>query len=345
MTPMPKEIAGAVLLVMRAVGKLAKDAKNSQGNYTYASVDTFLEAVNPACAEAGLIVCPIELSADLTTFDTTDSTGKIKTRRQIQFSYNFMLVHESGATWCNERDVRHVAVEAVGAQAYGAAQSYALKQYMRALFQIPTGDEDADAHDRMQATMIRATVSAARAKRETGQHHITIDLGNGVETVAAPDVKERVLSHLESFEDQSSAMEWWQAQTVGREQFYGHSPKLALDLKKAVEKFFTAEDAAREPPGNRWKLTQWSAKCWKAYSNSSRPSTIRWTRSGDGIRPRKQSRSPYPSGSSCTIAERLCGSREVCRRHPPHGSASSPPTALFVPSLESTNEPVPMLRD
>ena len=36
-------------------------------------------------------------------------------------------------------------VPARGAQAFGAAQSYALKQFMRSLFQIPTGDrEDAD---------------------------------------------------------------------------------------------------------------------------------------------------------------------------------------------------------
>lgn len=244
MQPMPKEIAVAVLDVMRAVGKLAKDSKNTQGNYSYASVDAFLEAVNPACAEAGLIVCPIELSSDLTTFETSDHTGKTKVRRQLAFSYNFMLIHESGATWCNERDVRHVAVEAIGAQAYGSAQSYALKQYMRALFQIPTGDEDADAQDRMQATMIRANVSAARAKRETGHPHITMDVGNGIENVAAPDVKDRVLAHLETFENQSDAMEWWERQKIGREQFYAASPKLALELKRSVEKFFADDEEA-----------------------------------------------------------------------------------------------------
>lgn len=244
MQPMPKEIAVAVLDVMRAVGKLAKDSKNNQGGYNYASVDAFLEAVNPACAEAGLIVCPIELSAELTTFETNDHTGKVKVRRQLQFAYNFMLIHESGASWCNERDVRHVAVEAIGAQAYGSAQSYALKQYMRALFQIPTGDEDADAHDRMQATMIRATVSAAKAKRETGQPHITIDLGVGVETVPAPEVKDRVMAHLKSFDLQSDAMAWWDAQKIGREQFYAASPKMALELKRAVETFFAEDQAA-----------------------------------------------------------------------------------------------------
>jgi hypothetical protein len=244
MQPMPKEIAVAVLDVMRAVGKLAKDSKNNQGNYSYASVDAFLEAVNPACAEAGLIVCPIELSADLTTFETSDHTGKTKVRRQLAFAYNFMLIHESGATWCNERDVRHVAVEAIGAQAYGSAQSYALKQYMRALFQIPTGDEDADAQDRMQATMIRASVSAARAKRETGHPHVTIDVGNGIENVSAPEVKDRVIGHLKTFDEQSAAMEWWESQKIGREQFYAASPKLALELKRAVEAFFTSDDEA-----------------------------------------------------------------------------------------------------
>ena len=141
MTAMPKEIAAAVVMVMRSVGRLVKDAKNEQGRYTYTSVDSFLAAVSPACSEAGLIISPIELSAELSEFEATDRDGKVKKRRQITFKYNFMLIHESGVTWTNERDTRHVTVEATGAQAYGAAQSYALKQYMRSLFLIPTGDD------------------------------------------------------------------------------------------------------------------------------------------------------------------------------------------------------------
>lgn len=241
---MPKEIATAVLLVMRAVGKIAKDSKNNHGNYAYTNIDAFLEVCNPACAEAGLIIMPVELSSEAQTVETVGNDGKVKASRQIVFAYNFMLIHESGATWCNERDVRHVAVQAVGAQAYGSAQSYALKQYMRSLFLIPTGDPDADAQSHMQATMIRATVSAAKAKRETGKDHTSIDFGNGVEIVELAAVPDRVMAHLETFADQSDAMQWWESQSIGRAQLYEKAPKVAMELKRKVEHFFNKDEAA-----------------------------------------------------------------------------------------------------
>lgn len=237
--PMPKEIAGAIVLVMRAVGRLVKDAKNDQGRYNYTSVDSFLAAVSPACSEAGLIIAPIELSAEPSEFEATDRDGKTKKRRQITFRYNFMLIHESGVTWVNERDTRHVTVEATGAQAYGAAQSYALKQYMRSLFLIPTGDADADAHEQHSAEVIRATVKAVKAKKESGQEQVLIDFGTGLESVAAADVTDRVMSHLVSIGDAAAAEDWWKDQRFGREQFHNQFPKLAFALKQKVEDFLT----------------------------------------------------------------------------------------------------------
>lgn len=241
---MPGEIASRVLLVMRAVGKLAKDSKNDQGRYNYTSVDAFLEVVNPACAEAGLIISPIELSSEMSSFEATDRDGKTKLRRQITFTFNFMLIAEDGTSWCNENDKRSVTVEATGAQAYGAAQSYVLKQYMRALFQIPTGDEDADAADKMQASIVRATVQAARNKRETGNDQVIVDFGDGPEAIPIGTVQDRILAHLAKFELQSDAFAWWETQKIGREQFYEKSPKLALALKRAVEAHFAKDEAA-----------------------------------------------------------------------------------------------------
>lgn len=238
---MPAEIAKRVLLVMKAVGKLAKDSKNSQGHYDYTSVDAFLEVVGPACAEAGLIITPIEISAEPSTFEATDRDGKTKLRRQLTFKYNFMLIAEDGTTWCNERDVRTVVVEATGAQASGAAQSYALKQYERALFQIPTGDADADAADKMQSAVVVAKVQAARKKNETGKDQIIVDFGSGPEPIDAADAPAKLLSHLKQFKDVDEAASWWDLQKAGREQFFEKYPKLALQLKKDVEAFFAAE--------------------------------------------------------------------------------------------------------
>jgi hypothetical protein len=239
--PMPAEIAKRVLDVMKAVGKLAKDSKNEQGRYDYTSVDAFLEMVGPACAEAGLIIAPIELSAELSTFEATDRDGKTKLRRQITFKYNFMLIAEDGTSWCNESDVRTVIVEATGAQASGAAQSYALKQYERGLFQIPTGDADADADDKMQTSLVVAKVQAARNKRETGKDQIIADFGNGPESIDAADAPARLLAHLKKFDKLDDAAAWWDHQKAGREQFFEKYPKLALQLKKDVEAFFSAD--------------------------------------------------------------------------------------------------------
>lgn len=243
MPAMPPEIAKAVLLVMRSVGRIAKESKNSQGNYNYASVDAFLEIVNPACAEAGLIIVPIELSCDLTEFESSNDRGT-KTRRQYTFKYNFMLVAEDGTTWCNERDVRSVTVEATGAQASGAAQSYALKQYARALFQIPTGDEDADASDKLQASSIRATVQAAKKARETGEKQVVMHFGGTAEAVPVADVKRRALDHIKTFEYETDARQWWADQSEGRAQLHTADPKAALELKRAVEAHFNEDVAA-----------------------------------------------------------------------------------------------------
>lgn len=244
MPAMPPEIASRVLLVMRSVGKITKESKNPQGNYQYASVDAFLEIVNPACAEAGLIIAPIELSCEPSEFDTVDRDGRTKVRRQLTFRYNFMLISEDGTSWCNERDVRSVTVEASGAQAAGAAQSYALKQYARALFQIPTGDEDADAADKIQASTIRATVSAARAKKESGEKQVVMHFGGTAEPVPVADVQRRTLEHLMTFELQSDAYKWWQDQVDGRSQLHEADPKLSMSLKRAVEAHFRKEEAA-----------------------------------------------------------------------------------------------------
>jgi hypothetical protein len=244
MQPMPAEIAKRVLDVMKAVGKLAKDSKNDQGRYDYTSVDAFLEVVGPACAEAGLIIAPIELSADLSTFEATDRDGKAKLRRQIMFKYNFMLIADDGTSWCNESDVRTVIVEATGAQASGAAQSYALKQYERGLFQIPTGDADADAADKMHTSLTVAKVQAARNKRETGKDQIIVDFGTGPEPIDAADAPNLLLAHLKKFQQRDDAAAWWDLQKSGREQFFEKYPKLALQLKKDVEKFFSDEAEA-----------------------------------------------------------------------------------------------------
>lgn len=239
MDGIPKEISGAIVLVMRAVGRVAKEAKNQHGGYKYASVDSFLEATNPACAEAGLIVKPVQTGCELDEIERWDKDGKPKKSRIARFKFKFRLIHESGAMWTDPDDERTVACDWTGPQTFQAAESFALKAYLRTLCQIPTGDADADAQEQHNAEIIRATVKAVKAKKESGQEQVLLDFGSGLESVAAADVADRVMSHMVNVGDTAAAADWWKDQRFGREQFHNQFPKLAFDLKQKVEAFLS----------------------------------------------------------------------------------------------------------
>ena len=142
--PMPPKVAAAIAAVMKAVPKLAKGERNAHSNYNFASIDDFLEAVRPLCAENGLIILQDEDS-----FETKEGAGKDgKPKVWLLMRFAYTLAHSSGETWAY-RPMRTIMVDgSMGSQAFGAAQSYSLKQFQRSLFQIATGDkEDADTHE------------------------------------------------------------------------------------------------------------------------------------------------------------------------------------------------------
>ena len=238
MDQMPKEIAGAIVLVMRAIGRLVRDAKNQHGGYSYASTDAFLEAINPACAEAGLIVKPRCVVSEVVTVEVYDKTTKQTIqKRMVQATYAFILIHESGATWCDDSEKRTIMLDHTGPQSFGAAESYAVKTFMRSLFLVATGDKDADAQEQHHAEVIRATVKAVKAKKESGEGQILIDFGNGMEPISASDVQGRVLAYMATIHDAKACADWWVDQKYGREQFHNEFPKLALELKRKVESY------------------------------------------------------------------------------------------------------------
>jgi hypothetical protein len=119
---LPAEIAKAIGEVMIQVLSLP----SAEGN------DDFLAAVGPLCSRAGLIVLQDEESADL-----IDRSGK----GWLRVTYAFSLAHTSGAV--SERPIRRTVLQPVtGPRTTGSSQSYALKQFMRSLFQIAMGDRD-----------------------------------------------------------------------------------------------------------------------------------------------------------------------------------------------------------
>jgi len=139
--PMPEAIAKAIIQIMKKIETIEKSSYNKYSDYNYASVDAFVEATRPVCAEAGLAVIPMEIER---SFSREDGKNVIAV-----FTYQFLLIHETGATWTTSLDQRSVRQIWLGAQTSGAAQSYAFKQYLRALFQIATGEPDADAEPKV----------------------------------------------------------------------------------------------------------------------------------------------------------------------------------------------------
>lgn len=132
---MPPKVAAAVNAVMKSVKRIQKDAENTHGKYRFAGIDAFLEECRPLCAEAGLIIVQ-----DEEHFDVIDG-------KWLLIRYAFTLGHSSGETWAKTPRRSIMVQAAMGAQAFGAAQSYVEKQFMRSLFQIATGDnEDVDNH-------------------------------------------------------------------------------------------------------------------------------------------------------------------------------------------------------
>ncbi len=57
--------------------------------------------------------------------------------------FSFLLATQD-ATWTDKRSKRTLFIQVTGPQTFQAAQSYAEKAYLRALFKIPTGDMDLD---------------------------------------------------------------------------------------------------------------------------------------------------------------------------------------------------------
>jgi hypothetical protein len=133
---MPESIAKAIIDVMGNIKKIGKANNNTFDKYLFASIDDFIENVNPLCAAAGLIIIQEE-SIKPELMEKSGKNGKVL---MLWCEFNFTLGSVTGDLY--GPITKSVFVQATGAQAFGSAQSYALKQFMRSLFQIATGDGD-----------------------------------------------------------------------------------------------------------------------------------------------------------------------------------------------------------
>jgi hypothetical protein len=140
-------VLSAISRAMGQVKKIAKEGKNTHDNYSFASIDDFLAAVGPICAEAGLIFHMQEAGTE-----DFVRKGKYAENSWMRMTFEITVYHTSGQHLPPVS--RSVEVLRNGAQAYGSAQSYVLKQFLRALMLIPTGDkDDADYGEKGEGTI------------------------------------------------------------------------------------------------------------------------------------------------------------------------------------------------
>lgn len=138
------KLDAAIAKVTAGVKRLAKGERNSHGGYNFAGIDDFLEMTGKLCGDAGLNVLMDEDEFEIIPEFFSTKSGKVAGLR-MRFAIWLRCQGEKDGPYR-----RSIIVPAnMGSQAFGAAQSYVEKQFLRATFQIPTGDkgEDLDAHD------------------------------------------------------------------------------------------------------------------------------------------------------------------------------------------------------
>lgn len=137
---MPINIAYSLIQAMAEVEAINHDAENKFGHYTYASIDAFLTYTGRLLAKHGLGIVMNEVAPPGYREGRND---KGQPAWVMSLAWDIWIFDKAGQMFGPLR--RHVNVQGMGAQAFGAAQSYILKMFLRGLLQIPTGEPDADA--------------------------------------------------------------------------------------------------------------------------------------------------------------------------------------------------------
>jgi hypothetical protein len=129
-------IAKAIIAVTSEIKSLAKGEKNQHGGYNYVPIDNYY-------AEVGKLAAKHELTWVLrvVSFEHLPNLGK---NGSVNYTYSVDLYGSDGTSEKNFTSL-NVFHPIQGAQSSGSAMSYADKVFMRQLFKIETGEQDADA--------------------------------------------------------------------------------------------------------------------------------------------------------------------------------------------------------
>jgi ERF superfamily len=173
----PTGIIAAVAKAMGEMKRLAKDSRNAEQKYDFASVDDFLAMTGPICAANGIVTMLDEVSVE-----GFERQGKYGATNWLKIVFEIHTMHVSGESLPKLR--RTVEVIRTGAQSFGSAQSYVLKQYQRALYQIPTGDkDDADFAEKGEGAIIKPQQEQRQEQRGPSAVDVASESLTNAETV------------------------------------------------------------------------------------------------------------------------------------------------------------------
>lgn len=149
------EILKAIVKTRKDLGTLGKGDFNPHGGYKYVSIDKYYEHVAAAAAKNGL--CWVLYQESLTMQPGIGKTGA------IVVEYSLSMLHESGVAI---KDFARASVvhPIQGAQTVGSAMSYADKMFMRQIFSVRTGEEDADATNPADLELDKPKKAEAKGK-------------------------------------------------------------------------------------------------------------------------------------------------------------------------------------
>jgi hypothetical protein len=130
---MPAPIAAAITDIMGAVKNVVKNGTNAFFNYKFARVEDLLFQVQPAMAEAGLVITQDEVATE------------VLIEKMMKVTYAFSLSHTSGVTWACPIRLSGLASifnhkGTLDDKAINKCNTGARKYFLMNLFQIPAGD-------------------------------------------------------------------------------------------------------------------------------------------------------------------------------------------------------------
>ena len=213
-------IASAIIEASKNIKPLFKGQENTHDRYKFASIDDFIEHTREPIALAGLAIVMDEVDKPiLHEFQTRE--GKLSMRQECRFA--FTIFHSGGEKIAPFH--RSVIVYATGAQASGSAQSYALKQFIRSTFMVPTNDKD-DPDTHASSDIMRT--STAEKTRESD-----------------PQKKARFsYDRLGKAKDLDGLHEIWEKEAINIEEIKQKNPEIHQHLVARYNKIKGGFDAA-----------------------------------------------------------------------------------------------------